>query len=205
MFIERCCTDSAQALEALKAGAGRIELCRDLPVGGITPEKEEIVRAIATGIPVNVLVRPRGGDFVYTEAEIEEMKETIRFCREAGANGVVIGALKPDGNIDIGTMKALMAEAEGLSVTFHRAFDECSDPEAALEEIISLGCDRLLSSGQAASAYEGRELLAALVKQSAGRIVIMPGAGVTPQNIQKLADATGAVEFHGTRLGTKAE
>ncbi len=201
IHIERCCISAAQVSEALEAGASRAELCRDLSVGGITPSDGEVMAAVATGLPVNVLIRPRGGDFIYSEDEIAEMEESIAFCRTAGAHGVVIGALDASGNVDMTTMRRLMTASEGLSVTFHRAFDECADPFRALEEIVSLGCDRILTSGQRPTAVEGAELLAVLVRKAAGRIIIMPGAGISPDNIDALASATGATEFHGTRLG----
>ncbi|MCQ2149880.1 MAG: copper homeostasis protein CutC [Bacteroidales bacterium] len=198
--IERCCTNAAQAIEALKAGAARIELCRDIAVGGLTPSDDEILRAAASGIAVNVLVRPRAGDFVYSATELGKMADSIRFCRKAGVNGIATGVLRRDGSIDVDAMEFLMKESEGLSVTFHRAFDECHEPFEALEDIISLGCDRILTSGQAESAYEGMELIAELVRRAAGRISIMPGAGITPENLPAIAAETGASEFHGTRL-----
>lgn len=200
LILERCCTSAEQALEALKNGAARIELCRDLSVGGITPEHSMIIAAMKTGIPVNVLIRPRGGDFVYTNEEIQQMVSDIEFCRKAGVNGIVIGILHPDGSVNIEAMRLLINAADGMSITFHRAFDRCSNPQQALEDIISLGCNRLLTSGQQDTAPQGQALIAELVKQAAGRIIIMPGSGVTPENINSLAGATGAREFHGTRL-----
>lgn len=200
LILERCCTSAEQALEALKNGAARIELCRDLSVGGITPEHSMIIAAMKTGIPVNVLIRPRGGDFVYTNEEIQQMVSDIEFCRKAGVNGIVIGILHPDGSVNIEAMRLLINAADGMSITFHRAFDRCSNPQQALEDIISLGCNRLLTSGQQDTAPQGQALIAELVKQAAGRIIIMPGSGVTPENINSLAVATGAREFHGTRL-----
>lgn len=204
MLWERCCTDLKEALEAAGGRAKRIELCQCLEVGGITPPMESVTACIAAlhkdGCKVNVLVRPRGGDFVYSEDEVQEMLSSIRQCREAGADGIVIGALLANGDIDAITMSRLMAEAGGMSVTFHRAFDECRDPHAALEEIINLGCDRLLTSGQAPSAAEGSLLITELVRQARGRIIIMPGAGVTPANAGLLARETGAHELHGSKL-----
>ena len=201
MIIERCCISASQVREAREAGASRAELCRDLSVGGVTPSEEEVAAAVATGLPVNVLIRPRGGDFIYNEDEVAAMEKSIAFCRSAGVNGVVIGALDASGNVDMAVMRRLMAASNGLSVTFHRAFDECTSPFRALEEIITLGCDRILTSGQCPTAVEGAGLLAALVRKAAGRIIIMPGSGVSPDNIDALARATGATEFHGTRLG----
>lgn len=198
--LERCCTSAEQALEARENGAARVELCRDLSIGGVTPEHSLILAAVKTGIPVNVLIRPRGGNFVYSAEEIQQMISDIEFCRSAGVNGVVIGILHPDGSVNLEAMRLLIAAAQGMSITFHRAFDRCSNPQQALEDIISLGCNRLLTSGLQDTAPQGQALIAELVKQAAGRIIIMPGSGVTPENINSLAAATGAREFHGTRL-----
>ena len=125
-FLECCCTDAAEAVEAMMGGAGRVELCEDLPCGGVTPSRADIEAALkAVNIPVNVLIRARGGDFVYDETEIEAMIGSVRMCRELGVNGVVVGALRADGSVDTEAVGRLMAEAQGLHVTFHRAFDEC--------------------------------------------------------------------------------
>ena len=209
LVLERCCTSAGEVREALANGASRAELCEELEVGGVTPSEENIRAAVATGLPVNVVVRPRGGSFVFSEEEKYSMLRSISMCRRLGAHGVVIGALKPDGSVDMPLMRELMAEASGenggsrLSVTFHRAFDNCSDPFAALEDVISLGCDRLLTSGLKDTAPQGAELIAELVSRADGRIIVMPGSGVTPQNIRDLARRTGAREFHGTRLATE--
>ena len=206
MVLERCCTSFEQALEAVENGAGRIELCVELNTGGLTPPPELVRRCSALPIPVNVLVRPRAGDFVFTEEETEIMARDIQMCRREGAAGVVIGALTPEGDVDMTVMQRLMYVAKddaGLSVTFHRAFDVCRNPFEALEDIISLGCDRILTSGQKNTAPEGAELIAALVGKAGDRIIIMPGSGVTPANLDSLQRLTGAREFHGTRLCAK--
>lgn len=206
MVLERCCTSFEQALEAVENGAGRIELCVELNTGGLTPPPELVRRCSALPIPVNVLVRPRAGDFVFTEEETEIMARDIQMCRMEGAAGVVIGALTPEGDVDMTVMKRLMSVAKkdaGLSVTFHRAFDVCRNPFEALEDIIALGCDRILTSGQKDTAPEGAELIAALVGKAGDRIIIMPGSGVTPANLDSLQRLTGAGEFHGTRLCAK--
>ena len=200
LLREACCPSLEAVLAAGRTGACRIELCERLEIGGVTPS-EALLRAAlaATDLPVNVLVRPRGGDFVYDEAEVEAMLESIRLCRALGANGVVIGALTPSGAVDLPVMRRLVAAAKGdLSVTFHRAFDETADPSAALEDIIALGCDRLLTSGHAPDAFAGRALIGALVRQAAGRIVVMAGCGVRPGNIGQIARETGAPEFHSS-------
>jgi copper homeostasis protein len=140
-------------------------------------------------------------DFVYGEEDIQQMIEDIEYCKSAGTAGIVIGALTSDGAIDIAAMRRLVAAAQPLPVTFHRAYDACTeDPFTAFEKIIDLGCARLLSSGRAASAWEGRGLLSDLVRHASGRVIVMPGRGVTPRNIESLAAVTGAREFHGTKL-----
>ncbi|MBR4130208.1 MAG: copper homeostasis protein CutC [Bacteroidaceae bacterium] len=196
--LEVCCADLQSVKAAIEGGAHRIELCRSLEVDGLTPSKAMMESAISLRIPVQVLIRPREGDFVYNEEEVQSMIRDIRLAKELGANGVVIGALRKDGTIDEETIRRLVDEAKGLSITFHRAFDVCSQPLEALEKIISLGCNRLLTSGQAASAEQGIPLLKQLVEQSAGRIIIMPGAGVNEKNARNILSATGAHEIHGS-------
>ena len=198
-FLEACCT-SLEAVRAAEAtGARRIELCEQLEIGGVTPSNTLLREALAaTSLPINVLIRPRGGDFVYQEEEVQTVLSDIRLCRDLGVNGVVIGALTPSGAVDLPLMRRLMAETKGLSVTFHRAFDETADPLAALEDVIALGCERLLTSGHAPDAYTGREVLGQLVRQAAGRIVILAGCGVRPGNIDAIADASGASEYHSS-------
>jgi copper homeostasis protein len=183
---------------AIEGGAHRVELCRALEVDGLTPSPEMMESAIGMGIPVQVLIRPRKGDFVYNEDEVEIMLKDIRLAKKLGANGVVIGALRPDGSIDEDTIRRLVSESEGLSITFHRAFDVCAKPFEALEQIISLGCHRLLSSGQARTAEQGIPMLKKLVEQSAGRLIIMPGSGVNVNNAHKILSETGAKEIHGS-------
>lgn len=173
--MECCCSDVAEAVEAMKGGAGRVELCKDLSCGGVTPGRSDIEATLsAVNIPVNVLIRVRGGDFVYDEDEINAMIESVRMCRELGVNGVVVGALRKDGSIDTEAVRRLMAEAGGLHVTFHRAFDECADPFKALEDIIALGCDRLLTAGHASNVNDGEPTLKELNEKAAGRIIISP-------------------------------
>ena len=201
-FIETCCPNLESVAHAIEAGASRIELCVDLHSGGVTPSMEFIRMALEiTGkVPVNVLVRPRPGNYVYSGVEVEQMLESIRMCKELGVNGVVIGALRENGSIDKEVMTKLIAQARPLHITFHRAFDACSDPYNALEVIIRLGVERLLTSGHRANAYEGRYALRDFKKQAAGRIVIMPGCGITPDNLEEIAHSSGASEFHGSRI-----
>ena len=196
--LEVCCGDMQSVLAAKEGGAHRVELCQALEVDGLTPSQETIEEAISLGIPVQVLIRPQEGDFVYDEEEVESMLGDIRLAKKLGANGVVIGALRQEGSIDEATIRRLVDEAEGLSITFHRAFDVCSQPLEALEQIISLGCHRLLTSGQAPSAEQGIPLIKRLVELSAGRIIIMPGAGVNVNNAHKILSETGANEIHGS-------
>lgn len=201
-FREACCPSAEAARIAAENGASRVELCEKLEIGGITPSQGMIEQALKEnpGFCVNVLVRPRGGDFVFSEDEIQAMLKDIRLCKSLGVNGVVIGALRPDGSVDMDCMRRLIAEARPLSITFHRAFDECSDVRTCLEEVIALGCDRLLTSGHEKNALEGRFTIAELVKQAAGRIIIMAGCGVRPSNIDIIAESTKAEEYHSSTL-----
>ncbi|MBQ7526765.1 MAG: copper homeostasis protein CutC [Bacteroidaceae bacterium] len=198
LTLEVCCADLQSVRAAMEGGAHRVELCEALEVDGLTPSAEMMAEAIGLGIPVQVLIRPRQGDFVYDEAEVQSMLEGIRLAKRLGANGVVIGALKPDGSIDEETVRRLAAEAKGLSITFHRAFDVCAHPMEALEQIIALGCHRLLTSGQAPTAEQGIPLIKRLVGQAAGRLSIMPGSGVNPGNARLILSETGAREIHGS-------
>jgi len=202
-MIESCCTTLEQALSAQSRGADRIELCTDLPVGGVTPSHERMKEVIdALHIPVNVLIRPLTSlDFVYDEDEIRQMIDDIEYSKSIGAAGIVIGALTPAGAIDVAAMRRLIAAAHPLPVTFHRAFDVCKeDPFDALEKIIDLGCTRLLTSGMAKTAWDGRDLIARLVQRAGDRLILLAGRGVNPGNIKSLAAVTGAREFHGTAL-----
>ena len=204
-LVESCCTSLDEALAAQSRGAGRIELCTDLSVGGLTPPRDLICSVISSlTIPVNVLIRPAchsASDFVYDEAELNQMIEDIEYCKSVGAAGIVIGALTPEGAIDLPAMRRLIAAARPLPVTFHRAFDVCTDdPFTALDKIIALGCTRLLSSGQAPTAWDGRSVLTLLVRRAGPRLIVMPGCGITPDNLPAIAATTHAREFHGTRI-----
>lgn len=198
-FLECCSTTVQEVVDAQRLGASRIELCEDLAVGGVTPGRkllEEVLR-VAT-IPVNVLVRPRGGDFHFNENEVQEMLNSIALCKELGVNAVVIGALDAEGNVDMPVMKRLIQAARPLPVTFHRAFDVCACPDEAFEQILELGCERLLSSGHESTSFIGRHYLGKLVQRAEGRIVVMPGCGLRPSNIEIIAQDTGASEFHAS-------
>lgn len=192
------CANSAESCVAAQAGgAHRVELCASMPEGGTTPSFGEIRLARKLiDIRLHVIIRPRGGDFLYTPLELDIMEEDIHMARQAGADGVVFGCLTPEGDLDMPAMRRLMKISEGMSVTFHRAFDYVRSPEQVLEQLIDLGVNRVLTSGQQPTAMQGASLLAELVRQAAGRIVIMPGCGVNEWNIAELAACTGASEFH---------
>ncbi len=205
-ILEVCCGDIESVLAANEGGAGRIELCAALADGGVTPSAGMIRRAVELShIPVNVLIRPRGGDFLYTPEEVDVMEDDIRLCGEYGANGVVIGALTPDGMIDEAVTRRLIEAAGNMSVTFHRAFDLCRSAEEGLDTLIALGCDRVLTSGQRASAMEGEETLRMLRDRAAGRIVILAGAGVNAEVAGRLVASGAADEVHASaRKGSES-
>lgn len=197
-FILEACVDSVEsALAAARGGASRLELCGNLIIGGTTPNPwlfQEIRKH--TDIRIHVLIRPRFGDFCYTEEEFILIREAIKTFRQLGAEGVVIGCLKPDGTLNMEQMKILMEEAEGMSVTLHRAFDVCADPYETMEQAISLGIDTILTSGQKNVCTLGTELLKDLVDKSAGRITIQVGSGVNAEVIRQVYPKTGARAFH---------
>ena len=197
-YILECCVDSVEsAINASSGGASRIELCSNLIIGGTSPDLA-LVREIRkhTDIRIHALIRPRFGDFCYSKYEMEIMKSQIRALKEAGVEGVVIGVLDEDGNLNLPAMKELIAEADGMSITLHRAFDMCRDPFQTLEEAIELGINTILTSGQKQSAWEGRELLCQLIEKADGRIHIMAGAGINATAIEKLAPITKGTSFH---------
>ncbi len=202
--IEICANSAMSALRAQEGGADRVELCAGIPEGGTTPSLGEMAaaRRLLTSTKLHVIIRPRGGDFLYSPLEQEIMLRDIAAAREVGADGVVFGCLTAEGDVDIPLMQRLMEAAKGMSVTFHRAFDMCRDPFTALERVIELGADRILTSGQAATAEQGIPLIAKLVKRAAGRIIIMPGCGVNASNIRRIAEETGSREFHFSGRGT---
>lgn len=205
-ILEVCSGDIDSVVAAAVGGASRVELCSALGEGGVTPSIGFIRSAVAGAgaMKVHVLIRPRGGDFLYDSREVDCMVADIEAARQAGAHGVVIGALTADGDIDVDACRRMMAAAHGMSVTFHRAFDLCRDPEKALEEIIALGCDRILTSGCAQSAIEGVEMLHTLVDKCKGRLIILAGAGVNPTNAAEILDRSGATEIHASARSTVA-
>ncbi|HET9708635.1 MAG TPA: copper homeostasis protein CutC [Gemmatimonadales bacterium] len=183
-MLEACVDSVESALSAQAGGADRVELCDNLLEGGTTPSAGVIALCCARlRIPVHVLIRPRGGDFVYSDLELDVMRRDIAVARQHGAQGVVFGILLPDGAIDVPRTGALVAAARPLRVTFHRAFDFTADPDQALDDLIALGVDRLLTSGQAATALDGTGILARLVRRAAGRIAIAAGGGLSEENV----------------------
>ena len=195
--IEICVNSVQSCVEASLGGADRVELCAGIPEGGTTPSAGMIRSAReSVDIGLNVIIRPRGGDFLYTGQEGREMLYDIQVAKDLGADGLVFGALCPDGDIDTDVMSRLMKAAGNLPVTFHRAFDHAKDPFDALEKIIGLGCARILTSGQRATAEKGTGLLSMLSERAAHRIIIMPGCGVNASNIRHIATVSGAREFH---------
>ncbi len=195
--FEICANSVASCIAAQEGGADRVELCAGIPEGGTTPSFGMIWNARESiDIALNVIIRPRGGDFLYDESEIAEMLFDISAAKELGADGLVFGCLNPDGSVDMENMALLMEAAGETPVTFHRAFDHTADPFKALEDIISLGCARILTSGCKPTALQGAPLLAELVERAGDRIIIMPGCGVREDNIAEIARLSGAKEFH---------
>jgi copper homeostasis protein len=186
-----------RAVAAERGGASRIELCGSLEVGGVTPSVE-LMREVRARVraPIFAMVRPRGGDFVYSNVEFEEMKRSIEVVRVAGMDGVVLGLLRDDGTVDVEQTAELVRAAAPLPVTFHRAFDESADLVVALEDVIATGAMRLLTSGGAATAPEAVARIAELVRRARGRVTVIPGSGVTAKNVAEIRAATGAAEFH---------
>lgn len=217
-FLECCCQSADDARRAESSGASRIELCEQLALDGLTPSDDNILATLAAvRIPVNVLVRCRAGNFVYTDEEVATMVRSIEHIRQLTVlatdgtvrrvNAVVIGALTVEGHVDKKAMRFLVNAAKGMPITFHRAFDVCCDPEQAYDDIAMLGIDRILTSGQRKTAVDGCGLIAGLVQRSresslydTPNPIILVGGGVRPRNIRVLAVATGASEFHSSCL-----
>jgi copper homeostasis protein len=197
LLLEACVNSAPSAVEAQLGGANRVELCENMLEGGCTPSAGTIKYAKQhLSIPVFVMIRPRGADFCYSEAEFGIMKSDVTMARELGADGVVFGILNPDGTIDRERMAELVSLARPMGITCHRAFDMTRDPFEALDTLISLGIDRVLTSGQADSALLGAPLIRKLIAHAAGRIIIMPGHGIKEHNFAEAIQETGAIEFH---------
>lgn len=206
VLLEVCANSVESALAAQDGGAYRVELCENLYEGGTTPSYGDILIARKLlRIKLYVLIRPRGGDFLYTDVEYDIITTDAKHCAEAGCDGIVIGMLRDDGTVDKERCAPLvsMAKRMGLGVTFHRAFDMCADLDQALEDVISLGCERLLTSGGKSTAMEGSRTIAGLQKKAAGRIIIMPGAGINEHNVEDLVRFTGVREIHASARSRK--
>lgn len=199
LLLEVCVDSLRSALAAEEGGADRIELCHSLAEGGLTPSAGliECVRERCQ-LPVLVMLRPRSGDFIYDEFEQEEILRDLQVARDLGADGFVSGALTASGDVDVHFTERLVRAAGEEAFTFHRAFDHCRDPHAALEALVACGVTRLLTSGQAASVEEGSELLAELNRRAAGRIELLLGGGVRAETLAQVLDETGALEVHSS-------
>jgi copper homeostasis protein len=197
MRVEICVDSAAGAFAAERGGADRVELCDNLLEGGTTPSAG-CIKVVRRGLKIGlqVIIRPRGGDFLYDDTEMEVMRQDIQMAKDLGADGVVIGCLTAEGDIDQARAAELIQLARPMNVTFHRAFDMCRDPAKGLEELVALGVNRVLTSGQESTCLEGLDLLTALQKQAAGRIIVMPGGGITLRNIQKIVSCAGVSEVH---------
>ncbi|XP_043111759.1 copper homeostasis protein cutC homolog [Puntigrus tetrazona] len=204
-FLMEVCVDSVEsAISAERGGAARVELCCSLLEGGLTPSSGllQVVKENVR-IPVYAMIRPRAGDFLYSDWEVEVMKRDIEQMKIHRADGLVFGALTEDGRVDTELCMELLAASRPLPVTFHRAFDMVHDPAVALEALISLGFERILTSGCDSSALEGLPVIKRLVEQAKGRIVITPGGGITERNLQRILEASGSQEFHCSARSSK--
>ena len=195
--FEVCANSVESCIQAQAGGADRVELCAGLSIGGITPSyatNKEARKVL--DIKLHVIIRPREGDFHYSSLELKIMENDIRLAELVGADGIVIGCLNTDGSIDMEAMKRFKDKAGDMSVTFHRAFDCCKDPEASLDQLISIGVDRVLTSGGAESAFQGAGLLSRLHQQAQSRIHLMAGCGVNETNISDIYRRTGIHQYH---------
>jgi copper homeostasis protein len=198
MTLEVCVESFDDALIAAENGADRIEYCSALAVGGLTPTPGALARIGDIAVPCFVMIRPRPGNFVYSDGEIETMTREIALARDAGAQGVVFGASKDDGSLDGNALRLLCDAAGGMAKTLHRAFDITPDPFVALETAVELGFDRILTSGQKNTAEEGCTLIADLIARAGERIIILPGSGVTAANASTLRAKTGTSQLHAS-------
>jgi len=199
-IFEACVGNYKEAVSAAERGANRIELCDNLMEDGTTPSYGTIKKTLEKlDIPVMVIIRPRGGDFAYTEDELEIMKYDVQMCKELGASGVVIGAIK-DSVVDKEIIRELVSIAKPMTITFHMAFDEIEDKYSAIDELIHIGIDRILTKGGNENAMVGKDLLRDLVKYANGRISIMPGKGINKENRDFILEYTGACEIHGSKI-----
>ncbi|HMG66657.1 MAG TPA: copper homeostasis protein CutC [Chitinophagaceae bacterium] len=206
-ILEIATSDFGTTKSAVDGGADRVELCSNLSEGGTTPSYGTIYTCREMfDVSLYPIIRPRGGDFLYNDEEYEIMLHDVKLCKQSGCDGIVTGILSEDGKIDIKRTSAIIEIAYPMGVTFHRAFDRCADPFEALEQLIEIGCERILTSGQQPSVNEGIALIGELNRVSDHRIVIMPGSGVRKENIEILAKETGCTEFHSSlRNKTKSK
>ncbi len=199
--LEACIGNYREAKKAMKLGADRLEICDNLKEGGTTPSYGTILKCKENlKVDMNVIIRPRGGDFNYSEEELEIMKTDIELCKSIGVNGVVFGFLNEDNTLDFETTKKFVELSKPLSTTFHMAFDEIENKFDALDKIASLGIDRILTKGGSESAFKNKEFLKELVEYAGERIIILIGGGVTKENFEELRLFTGAKEFHGSKI-----
>ena len=197
--LEICCFTAESAIKAAQSGAHRIELCDNIAEGGTTPSYATISWVLKNlQIPVNVIVRPRGGDFLYSDTEYQLIKEDVSQIKKLGANGIVIGFLTPEGNIDINRTAEIKKLAEPMEITFHRAFDMCANHLVAMDQLKELKINRILTSGGYPDAEKGAHILAQLVQKANGEISIMPGSGINENNLKKIIHLTQANEYHSS-------
>jgi copper homeostasis protein len=201
-IIEIATSDFETTKSAVEGGADRIELCANLAEGGTTPSYGTVLQCRKKfSVQLYPIIRPRGGDFLYTDDEFEIMMQDVKIFKQLGCEGVVIGLLHSNGSIDVERTARLVEAAYPLGVTFHRAFDRCNNPFEAMEQLIEIGCERILTSGQQPSVVDGVAVVTELNKKAANRIIIMPGSGVRADNIKMLAEKTGCIEFHSSLRG----
>ncbi|MGY0394711.1 copper homeostasis protein CutC [Fusobacterium sp.] len=201
MLREKCIGSFLEAIEAQKLGAERVELCDNLEEGGTTPSYGTIKMVVEKlDIPAFVIIRPRGGDFFYTEEELEIMKEDIRVCKKLGVKGVVIGALNRDNTINYEAIKEMIELAKPMSITFHKAIDELADPVAEVKKLADLGVDRILTSGTKETALEGKDILNAMIKEAGDDIIIIVAGKVTKDSLKEISETIPSKEYHGKKI-----
>jgi len=202
MLLEVCIDTVASAVEAEAGGAHRLEICGDLSIGGITPS-EDLLKEVKTktALPLMMMIRPRGGDFVYADQELDQMTKSIELGKKYDVQGFVFGCLTNKGDLDVSGCRKLLGHTEGYETTFHRAYDETEETAAIINSIVELGFDRLLTSGLKPSALEGATHIKKLVEQLGDKIKILPGSGVTSKNAKQIISSTGASEIHGSCKG----